>query len=134
MNRAANHPAAMDGTLSAMIPADTPLWKLTAGEFRALVADAFMAAGVAPATEANGGERAGKWLVKGIDGLADLIGCGRTKAMALKATGLLDPAITQVGRSIVIDAEMALRLIREKGDHATIQTKKTINQLKTKKI
>lgn len=131
MNSAVNSPAAAS-MQAAMIPSDTPLWKLTAGEFRALVADAFSAAGVAAAQGANGGERAGKWVVKGIDGLADLLGCRRTKAMTVKASGIIDPAITQVGRSIIIDAEHALRLLREHGDHAPIRT--TINQFKTKKI
>lgn len=110
--------------VAAMIADDTPLWKLTAGEFRALVAASVPAGVQLPAAEAKGAENGGKWLVKGIAGLADLLGCGKTKAMEIKASGIIDEAVTQIGRSVVIDAGLALRLIRERGDHAPLDWKR----------
>lgn len=110
--------------VAAMIADDTPLWKLTAGELRALVAASIPAGVQSPAAEVKGAESAGKWLVKGIAGLADLLGCGKTKAMELKASGIIDEAVTQIGRSVVIDAGLALRLIRERGDHAPLDWKR----------
>lgn len=46
----------------------------------------------------------------GISGLADVFGCSVTTAQRIKASGKIDRAITQTGRTIVIDAELALEL------------------------
>lgn len=100
------------------IAADTPLWKLTVGEFRALVASEIGGAVKTAAEDAKSRESAGKWLVYGIDGLAKLMGCGKTQAAEVKRSGILDEAITQNNKTIIIDAELALRLLRERGTHA----------------
>lgn len=49
--------------------------------------------------------------VRGISGLAELLGCSKSTANRLKASGILDPAIKQVGRIIIVDSELALQLI-----------------------
>ena len=43
-------------------------------------------------------------------GLADVFGCSVTTAQRIKSSGKIDRAITQTGRTIVIDAELALEL------------------------
>lgn len=52
-----------------------------------------------------------KKLVYGIDGIAELFGCSRTKANEIKQSGMIDKAVIQIGRKIVVDAELALKLI-----------------------
>ncbi|MBO8460189.1 MAG: DUF3853 family protein [Bacteroidetes bacterium] len=51
-----------------------------------------------------------KKLVYGIDGIAELFGCSRTKANEIKQSGMIDKAVIQIGRKIVVDAELALKL------------------------
>lgn len=53
-----------------------------------------------------------KKLVYGIDGIAELFGCSRTKATEIKQSGIIDKAVIQIGRKITVDAEMALKLTR----------------------
>lgn len=48
----------------------------------------------------------------GISGLAKLLNCGKTKAQAIKNSGVIDAALYQVGKKIVIDSEKALELIQ----------------------
>jgi hypothetical protein len=52
--------------------------------------------------------------VYGINGLADLFGCGRATASRIKASGRINEAITQLGRKIIIDAELAMQLVGAK--------------------
>lgn len=49
----------------------------------------------------------------GLNGLANLFGIGKTKAQDLKNSGILDEAITQNGKTIIIDKELALKLLKE---------------------
>ncbi|MFB9120950.1 DUF3853 family protein [Bergeyella porcorum] len=53
-----------------------------------------------------------KRYVHGIDGLADLLGCKRTKAQQIKSSGVIDEAVYQSGKIIVIDGDKALELIK----------------------
>jgi hypothetical protein len=48
--------------------------------------------------------------VYGIDGLAMILGCSRSTAKRIKASGVLARAIRQQGRTIVINADLALQL------------------------
>ena len=62
-----------------------------------------------------------KHYVYGIAGLMQLLGCSRATACRIKASGVLDPAISQQGKIIVIDADLALDLLnvqqKRKGKH-----------------
>ena len=49
-------------------------------------------------------------LVYGIQGIADTFGCSIPTANRIKKSGVIDDAITQVGRKIVVDADLALEL------------------------
>jgi hypothetical protein len=53
-----------------------------------------------------------KTYVYGINGLAFILGCSRPTAQRIKSTGKLDEAISQNGRTIVVNVEKALELIR----------------------
>ena len=46
----------------------------------------------------------------GIKGIADTFGCSIPTANRIKKSGVIDDAITQVGRKIVVDADLALEL------------------------
>ena len=54
-----------------------------------------------------------KHYVYGIDGLAQLIGKSKNTAQRLKSSGIIDEAISQDGRTIVIDSDLALELIHK---------------------
>ena len=53
-----------------------------------------------------------KHLVYGIKGLCDLLGCSQTTAHRIKSSGVIDAAISQNGNIIVIDADLALDLLK----------------------
>ena len=52
-------------------------------------------------------------LVYGIAGIAQLFNCSMTTANRIKASGKIDKAISQTGRMITVDADLALRLMQE---------------------
>lgn len=54
-----------------------------------------------------------KHLVYGIKGIADVFGCSIPTANRIKKSGVIDDAISQVGRKIVVDADLALQLVLE---------------------
>jgi hypothetical protein len=47
----------------------------------------------------------------GLKGLAKMLGCSRSKASELKSSGILDEAIIQNGKIIIIDKEKVLQLL-----------------------
>ena len=79
---------------------DTRIIDLTVGELKDLIAS------VIPVLET----KKEKKLVYGLDGLAKLFGCSKSAAYELKRSGKIDKAITQLGRKIVVDSELALQL------------------------
>lgn len=52
-------------------------------------------------------------LVYGIAGIAQLFNCSMTTANRIKASGKIDQAISQTGRMITVDADLALRLMQK---------------------
>ncbi len=52
--------------------------------------------------------------VYGIAGIARLFGCSVPTANRIKQSGKIDKAITQIGRKIIVDAELALELAGRK--------------------
>lgn len=89
-----------------MVNKDTPIWQLTVREFLELQQEALKPQTVIQQPE--------KRLVHGLEGIAQLFGCSRTTASEIKKSGVIDDAITQVGRTIVVDADLALQLARKK--------------------
>ncbi len=55
-----------------------------------------------------------KHYVYGIAGIAKLFGCSMPTAHRIKKSGKIDRAITQIGRKIIVDAELALELAGRK--------------------
>lgn len=53
-----------------------------------------------------------KRLVYGIAGIAQLFNCSMTTANRIKASGKIDKAISQCGRMITVDADLALELMK----------------------
>lgn len=52
--------------------------------------------------------------VYGIVGIAKLFGCSMPTANRIKKSGKIDKAITQIGRKIIVDADLALELAGRK--------------------
>ena len=55
-----------------------------------------------------------KKYVYGLKGLADILGCSKAHAQNVKNSGILDKAIIQNGRKIIVDAEMAITLFQKR--------------------
>lgn len=49
----------------------------------------------------------------GLRGLAYILGCSRTHAVKVKNSGILDEAIVQNGRKIIIDVDLAIKLFKK---------------------
>ena len=60
-----------------------------------------------------------KNLVYGLDGIKQLFGCSTTTAWRIKNSEWIRPAISQVGRKIVVDADLALELANENTQRVT---------------
>lgn len=80
-----------------------PLWQMTAAEFLALQKEK---ADTNPAITGNHPKK----YVYGIAGIAQLFGCSIPTANRIKKSGKIKKAITQIGRKIIVDADMALDL------------------------
>jgi hypothetical protein len=83
-----------------------PLWQLTVSELKLIIAQLIEDKFALKECEKKPTTR-----VYGIQGLANLLHCSRTTANHIKRSGLIDDAITQINRKIVIDAELAIQLI-----------------------
>ena len=51
----------------------------------------------------------------GIEGIAQIFGCSVPTANSIKKSGVIDDAITQIDRQIVIDGNLALELAKKAG-------------------
>ena len=60
-----------------------------------------------------------KNLVYGLEGIKTLFGCSTTTAWRIKNSEWIRPAISQVGRKIVVDADLALELANENTQRVT---------------
>lgn len=60
-----------------------------------------------------------KNLVYGLDGIKQLFDCSTTTAWRIKNSEWIRPAISQVGRKIVVDADLALELANENTQRVT---------------
>ena len=67
-----------------------------------------------------------KHYVYGRQGLADLLGCSIATVSRIKRSGVLDPAIYQIGHTIITDADLALDLLK-------VSNKRVGNRLRNNK-
>jgi hypothetical protein len=84
---------------------EKPIWQMTGEEFFFL--------------QQNGEENSlatnpSKKYAYGILGIAQLFGCSMPTAHRIKKSGKIDKAITQIGRKIIVDVELALELAGHK--------------------
>lgn len=77
---------------------NTPLWQLTVEQFIEIQKELI---------------KQKPEYVFGLAGLADILGCSVSKALKIKNSGILDEAIAQNGKIIVIDKQLALKLLKE---------------------
>ena len=87
------------------IDLNKPLWQLTVGEFLELTNQTpTVSVDNMPAEER---------LCYGIAGIAQLFNCSMTTANRVKQSGKINKAISQHGRMITVDADLALELMRK---------------------
>ncbi|RJV14462.1 DUF3853 family protein [Bacteroides sp. AF26-10BH] len=86
-----------------------PVWQMTGEEFIFLSKHASGQTEMQP--QVTDTERK---YVYGILGIAKLFGCSLPTANRIKKSGKIDKAITQIGRKIIVDVELALELAGKK--------------------
>jgi len=90
-----------------------PLWQVTIGEFLSLLNE-YLTANFPIKEEKQEVEPVReKRYVYGIPGIAALFNCSLATANRIKKSGKIDDAIMQTGRKIVVDADLALKLVQE---------------------
>ncbi len=99
-----------------------PLFQCTLGDFKTILAQILRdneleALAAAPP----------KKYVYGLAGLMKLFGCSISTAERIKQSGVIDKAISQTGDIIVVDAELALELLRLSGKHKNILSRSNHN-------
>lgn len=80
-----------------------PMWQMTGEEFLALTNQTIKSEPTSALSE-------DKEYFYGISGIARIFGCSKATANRIKKSGLIDRAIIQIGRKIIIDKQLALQL------------------------
>ena len=88
-----------------------PVWQMTGEEFIFLNRHASTDNGAKTSQAVTNTD---KKYVYGINGIAHLFGCSMPTANRIKKRGKISKAITQIGRKIIVDAELALELAGHK--------------------
>lgn len=89
-----------------------PVWQMTGEELLFLAQHGIMSTSGETATASSSQKE--KRYVYGLAGLAHLFGCSLPTANRIKQSGKINRAITQVGRKIIVDADLALELAGRK--------------------
>ena len=87
-----------------------PLWQMTGEEFLFLHQNSLVTDVQQPTITVD----TAKKYVYGILGIAKLFGCSIPTANRIKQSGKIDRAITQIGRKIIVDAQLAIELAGRK--------------------
>ena len=85
-----------------------PVWQMTGEEFILLNRHALQE------REARAAQPAADTEKKYVYGIGGRFGCSMPTANRIKKSGKIDRAITQIGRKIIVDADMALELAGHK--------------------
>ena len=88
-----------------------PVWQMTGEELLFLAQHGNMST---KAKEENSSAKEERRYVYGLVGIARFFGCSLPTANRIKQSGKINRAITQVGRKIIVDAELALELAGRK--------------------
>ncbi len=81
---------------------------LTAGELAKVLASEL-------SDRPKSGKETPSYSYKGIKGIMEIFQCSKSKAMGIRASGVINDACIQNGNSFLIDRELALTLMRDKG-------------------
>lgn len=103
-------------------PGNTPIWQLTIDQFKELLSSSQPAKSVNE--EIN--QTPPKRYVHGVCGIKNLFNCSYPTAHKLKET-IIKPAVSQQGKVIIVDADLAIKLFQE---HEQV---KSVRDLKTDK-
>ena len=85
------------------------LLNMTSDEFFDRLKECFAEAMFEP--NPDEGVKVKKHYVFGLQGICDLFGCSKSTASRIKKSGVIAPATSQVGNTIVVDADLALDLV-----------------------
>ncbi len=91
-----------------------PLWQLSVEELRGIIAEVVddkLHSQLIQEQKQNTPQ-----YVYGIKGIAQLFNCSIATANQIKHSGLIDDAIMQINRKIIVDAELALQILKRKGN------------------
>ncbi len=91
---------------------NTPIWQLTVEEFLDILNDDFENKIVKIYDTVLEKKTKEHDYVYGIKGIAKLFECSRTTAQKLKSSGILNDAIIQNGRKILVNKKRALELFK----------------------
>ncbi len=111
----------IDLSMKTDIDLNKPLWQLTVGEllelmkyeFLELMKDEFLEIMEQASSVIINNIPKEKRIVYGIAGIAQIFNCSMTTANRIKASGKIDRAISQCGRIITVDADLALELMKQ---------------------
>ena len=90
---------------------EKPLWQFTGKDHEYMLKHVLMESFTSVDAEPSSQKR----YVQGYKGIATLFGCSKSTAQRIKKSGIIDEAITQVNRKILVDADLALQLVKESG-------------------
>lgn len=90
---------------------EKPLWQFTGKDHEYMLKHVLMESFTSVDAEPSSQKR----YVQGYKGIATLFGCSKSTAQRIKKSGIIDDAITQVNRKILVDADLALQLVKESG-------------------
>ena len=90
---------------------EKPLWQFTGKDHEYMLKHVLMESFTSVDAEPSSQKR----YVQGYQGIASLFGCSKSTAQRIKKSGIIDEAITQVNRKILVDADLALQLVKESG-------------------
>lgn len=71
-------------------------------------------------------QEAPSYSYKGIKGIMEIFQCSKSKAMGIRASGVIDNACIQNGNSFLIDRGLALQLMRDKSIVSSTSSKQSI--------
>ena len=87
---------------------DIPIWQLTVGELVSVIQETIRNEVKEIPMQPN--EEKGYY---GIKGISEIFNCSLRTAQNIKSSGVIDKAIIQYGRTIVVDKEKALNLVKK---------------------
>lgn len=92
----------------------TPIAMLTVGQLEELTRS--WVRGELASIQAGASQTTGKRHVYGLKGLAQLLGCSKTKACQINTSGVIDAALVKLGNLLIYDADLVLELLQQHND------------------